>query len=104
LSKDVLQFDPDKFVLTKEDFLTILDRIRTRWSKNKTANWKLIAELEGAKFYFRLKSDEAIQKLWGEIINEVNEIMIENNIKQNEINDETNLKVFKQIRDGKKDK
>jgi len=102
MSKDILQFDPDKFVLTKKDFLQILDRIENRWKKNTKDNWKLIAEIKGAKFYFHLKSDEAIQKLWGEIINEVNEIMIENNIKQNEINEETNLKVFKQIRDSKK--
>lgn len=101
MTKDILQFDPDKFVLTKQDFLRILDKIRQRWSKNKNANWKLIAELEGAKFYFRLKSDESIRLLWGEIVKEINEIMIDNSIKVSEINDEKNLEIFKKIRDGK---
>lgn len=101
MDKDVIQFDPDKFVLTKHDFLQILDRIGERWSENKKDNWKLLIELEGAKLYFKLKSDDSIRSLWGEIVNEINEIMIDNNIKQNEINNETNLKVFKEIRDNK---
>jgi len=97
-----LSFDPDVFVLTKKDVLKILDKIETRWKKNASANLPLLMELKGAKFYFRIKSDESIRKLWSEILTEFNEICIENNIKQNEINDETNLKVFKQIRDSKK--
>jgi len=98
----VLQFDPDKFVLTKIDVLRMLDNIEARWKKNKTANLPLLMELKGAKFYFRIKSDKAIQELWSEILNEFNNIMIENNIKQNELNNENNLAVFKKIRDGKK--
>jgi hypothetical protein len=101
-SDEHLRFDPDIFVLTKNDVLKILDRIEARWKKNQTANLPLLMELKGAKFYFRIKSDEAIQRLWGEILNEFNEIIIENNIKQNEINNETNLQVFKKIRDSKK--
>lgn len=99
---DHLRFDPDVFVLTKKDVLQILDNIEKRWNKNRAHNLPLLMELKGAKFYFRIKSDKAIRELWGEILNEFNEIMIENNIKQNEINNETNLAVFKKIRDSKK--
>lgn len=81
--------------------MKILDKIEARWKKNSTANLPLLMELKGAKFYFRIKSDSSIQKLWSEILTEFNEICIENNIKQNEINDETNLATFKKIRDSK---
>jgi len=98
---DILQFDPDKFVLTKKDFLAILDRIGRRWSLNKKDNWKLMLELEGAKLYFHLKSDHAIQTLWSEIIYEINDIMILNSIEVGKLNSETSLEVFEKIRDGK---
>ena len=99
--KHILQFDPDKFVLTKKDFLKILDNIGERWSKNKRDNWKLMFELEGAKIYFHMKSDDSIRNLWGEIIREINEIMIQNSIEIGKINNDTNLKMFEKIRDGK---
>jgi len=97
----ILQFDPDKFVLTKKDFLQILDRIGERWSINKKDNWKLMLELEGAKLYFHLKSDDSIQMLWSEIIKEINEILIENTIQYEKINNVDNLKLFEQIKKGK---
>jgi len=94
----VTQFDPDKFVLTKQDFLKILDRIGNRWSVNKRDNWKLLLELEGAKIYFHMKSDDSIRKLWGEIIKEINEIMIENTIKVDELTGENMLQKFNEIK------
>lgn len=101
MTKEILQFDPDKFVLTKKDFLQILDNIGDRWSKNKKDNWKLMLELEGAKLYFHLKSDNSIQMLWTEIIKEINEILIQNTIEYGKINDDSNLKIFEQIKKGK---
>ncbi len=98
---EFIQFDPDKFVLTKKDFLGILDRIGRRWSLNKKEHWKLLLELEGAKLYFHMKSDHAIQTLWSEIITEVNDIMIENQIEIGKLNNDTNLEMFEKIRDGK---
>ncbi len=101
MDKEILQFDPDKFVLTKKDFLQILDRIGDRWSQNKKDNWKLLLELEGAKIYFHMKSDHSIQNLWGEIVREINEIMIQNSIEIGKIDSDTSLHVFEKIRDGK---
>ena len=98
---EIIQFDPDKFVLTKKDFLGILDRIGRRWSLNKKANLKLLIELEGAKLYFHLKSDEAIQTLWTEIISEINDIMNENQIEAGKLDSDSTLEVFEKIRDGK---
>ena len=98
---EFIQFDPDKFVLTKNDFLKILDRIGERWSKNKKDNWKLMLELEGAKLYFHLKSDSSIQLLWSEIIKEINEILIQNTIEYGKINDDSTLNIFEQIKKGK---
>ena len=54
------------------------------------------------KFYFRFKSDESIQKLWGEIIKEINEIMIQNSIEMTKQDQDKTLNVFSQIRKGKK--
>jgi len=102
--ENILQFDPDKFVLTKKDFLQILNNIGDRWTKNKKDNWKLMLELEGAKFYFRMKSDKSIQELWGEIIKEINEIMILNSIQMTKDDQDKTLNVFEQIREGKIDK
>ena len=101
MDKDIIHFDPDKFVLTKKDFLKILDRIGDRWSKNKKDNWKLMLELEGAKLYFHMKSDRSIQELWGEIIKEINEIMIDNQIVIGKISEDTSLNLFEKIKDGK---
>jgi len=99
--KNILQFDPDKFVLTKKDFLQILNNIGDRWQKNKKDNWKLMLELEGAKLYFRMKSDNSIRELWGEIVKEINEIMIFNSIEVTKLNNDNSLKLFEKIRDGK---
>ncbi len=100
--KETLQFDPDKFVLTKKDFLNILTNIGERWKKNKKDNFKLLIELEGAKLYFRLKSDESIRELWGEIVKEINEIMILNSIEMTKQDQDKTLDVFEQIREAKK--
>jgi hypothetical protein len=100
---DVLQFDPDKFVLTKKDFLQILNNIGERWGKNKRDNIKLLIELEGAKLYFRLKSDESIRELWGEIVKEINEIMILNSIQMTKDDQDKTLDIFDQIRKAKND-
>jgi len=99
---DVLQFDPDKFVLTKKDFINILNNIGERWKKNKKDNIKLLFELEGAKLYFRLKSDESIRELWGEIVKEINEVMILNSIEMTKNDQDKTLNIFEQIREGKK--
>jgi len=99
--KEILQFDPDKFVLTKKDFINILDNIGDRWKKNKKDNLRLLIELEGAKLYFRLKSDESIRELWGEIIREINEIMILNSIEMTKNDHDKTLDIFSQIRDKK---
>jgi len=99
--KPILQFDPDKFVLTKKDFLQILNNIGERWQKNKKENWKLMLELEGAKLYFRMKSDNSIRELWGEIVKEINEIMILNSIEVTKLDENNSLKLFEKIRDGK---
>ncbi len=99
---DILQFDPDKFILTKKDFLNILNNIGARWEKNKKDNWKLMLELEGAKLYFRFKSDESIKELWGEIVKEINEIMILNSIEMTKQDQDKTLDVFEQIREAKK--
>jgi len=100
--KIILQFDPDKFVLTKSDFLKILNNIGFRWSKNRKENWRLLLELEGAKLYFRMKSDQSIQELWGEIVKEINEIMIQNSIQMTKDDQNKTLDVFDKIRKGKK--
>jgi len=100
---DVLQFDPDKFVLTKKDFINILNNIGERWKKNKKDNFKLLIELEGAKLYFRLKSDESIRELWGEIVKEINEVMILNSIEMTKNDQDKTLDIFEQIREGKND-
>lgn len=101
-NKIILHFDPDKFVLTKNDFLQILNNIGYRWSKNRKENWRLLLELEGAKLYFRMKSDQSIQQLWGEIVKEINEIMIQNSIKMTKDDQNKTLDVFDKIRKGKK--
>jgi len=102
MKKDnILQFDPDKFVLTKKDFIHILNKIGARWENNKKDNWKLLLELEGAKLYFRFKSDESIREIWGEIIREINEIMILNSIQMTKDDQDKTLNVFEQIRKGK---
>jgi len=98
---NILQFDPDKFVLTKKDFIHILNNIGDRWSKNKKDNIKLMIELEGAKLYFRFKSEESIRELWGEIVKEINEIMILNSIQMTKDDQNKTLNVFEQIRKGK---
>ena len=98
---DILQFDPDKFVLTKKDFLQILNNIGDRWTKNKKDNWKLMLELEGAKLYFRMKSDNSIRELWGEIVKEINEIMILNSIQMTKDDQDKTLNIFEQIRNNK---
>jgi len=99
--KQPLQFDPDKFILTKNDFIRILTKIGDRWKKNKKDNLRLLIELEGAKFYFRMKSDESIRELWGEVVKEINEIMILNSIEMTKQDQDMTLNVFAQIRDGK---
>jgi hypothetical protein len=101
---DILQFDPDKFILTKKDFLQILNNIGERWTKNKKDNWKLMLELEGAKLYFRMKSDNSIRELWGEIVKEINEIMILNSIQMTKNDQDKTLNIFEQIRNAKNDK
>ena len=100
--KETLQFDPDKFILTKKDFLTILDNIGERWNKNKKDNWKLLLELEGAKLYFHFKSETAIRELWGEIVREINEIMLLNSIQMTKQDSDKTLDIFDQIRKSKK--
>lgn len=100
--KVILQFDPDKFVLTKKDFLNILNNIGERWKKNKKDNFGLVLELETAKLYFRLKSDESIRELWGEIVKEINEIMITNSVQMTKQDQDKTLDVFDQIRKSKK--
>ena len=94
------KFDPDKFVLTKQDFLNILDRIEDRWKNNKTDNWKLILEIETVKLYFKLKSDESIRVLWNEIMKEINQVLIENSIAIDKKTGENLLTTFEMIKKG----
>jgi len=97
----ILQFDPDKFVLTKADFLKILDNIEHRWKKNTKDNWKLIIEVKTAKAFFHLKSEQSIRELWGEVIKEVNEIMIENSLAVAKSNNESWAETFEKIKTRK---
>ena len=99
--KKLIAFDPDEFVLTKQDVLKILDRIENRWKQNKKDNLPLLMELKGAKFYFRIKSEESIRELWGEILNEFNEIMIENSLSIAKNNDESWADTFQKIKEKK---
>jgi len=48
-----------------------------------------------------MKSDRSIQELWGEIIKEINEIMIDNQIEIGKISEDTSLDLFEKIKDGK---
>jgi len=98
----MITFDPDKFVLTKTDFLNILDRIGNRWKKNRKDNWKLIIEIEATKVFVRMKSEESISQLWGEILIEFNEILIENSIAIDKNDGEHLLETFEKIKHGTK--
>lgn len=95
-------FDPDKFILTKQDFLNILNRIETRWKINFKENWRLILEMEGIKVYFKTKTDESIQKIWKEIIHEINEVIIDNSIAIDKKNENRLLDTFEKIKHGTK--
>jgi len=99
--RKIIQFDPDKFVLTKDDFLQILNNIGNRWSKNRKDNWRLLLEIEGAKLYFRMKSDQSIQQLWGEIIKEINSIMMENSLEIGKQNNESWVDTFNKLKTKK---
>lgn len=97
-----MSFDPDKFILAKNDVLNILNRIDNRWKKNFKANYREIFEMQAVKLYFKSKSEESISKLWTEIINEIHEIMIDNSIKIDELDENSLLETFTKIRDGTK--
>ena len=95
-------FDPDQLVLSKEDVLQMLDAIKSRWSKNKKDNFKLLLSIEGMKVYIRMSSDETIKAIWTEILNGFNELLIENSIAVAKGNNENWATTFEKIKNSKK--
>ena len=96
------QFNPDDLVLTKQDVLSMLDDIESRWKKNKKDNWKLILSLNGMKAYVSLSSEETIKALWSEIVRGFNELLIENSLAIAKGNDESWAETFEKIKQSKK--
>ena len=96
------QFNPDDLVLTKQDVLSMLDDIESRWRQNKKENWKLILSLNGMKAYISLSSEETIKALWSEIVKGFNELLIENSLAIAKGNDESWAETFEKIKQSKK--
>jgi len=75
-----IKFNPDELKLSKKDIIEIMNSIGSRWSQDKIRNSQFIISLEAMKIGIRLMKEEAITKLWIEIINGFNELIYENAI------------------------
>jgi|SRR5579872_1198565 len=70
--------DPDRLILTKKDIVEYLDSIIDRWKKNLGANYKAIVSAYGMKGYILVTDEDTIKKVWTEILNGFNELLMKN--------------------------
>lgn len=71
-------FDPDEFLLSKKQILTIMDAIGSRWNKStiaKLKNAKFTIGLEAMKIGINLTSEDVIKQIWRDIIIGFNELV-----------------------------
>ena len=95
------QFNPDDLVLTKQDVLSLLDDIESRWKDNKKSNWKLILSIQGMKAYISLSSEETIKAVWSEIVKGFNELLMKNSLAIAKGNNESWAETFEKIKKSK---
>ena len=76
-SKKNQQFNPDDLVISKQDVLSMLDDIESRWKQNKKDNWKFLASLGMMKAGIHMTGEDTIKAIWSEIVKGFNELMME---------------------------
>lgn len=74
-------YDPDKLYLTKEQIISVGDKLISRWQQNATANRKIILITRAAQWFARRYSEQEIEQYYKEFLIEVFEIMQQNALK-----------------------
>jgi hypothetical protein len=64
----LIELNPDKLNLTKQDLLNFLDACLIEWKKNKVANFKYILAMEIMRAQVKITSESVLKKIWGKII------------------------------------
>ena len=62
------KFNPERFVLTKQDVLDYMSLIQKRWEKNKVKNAIYISGLLGIRAMTMASPEGLIKKFWGEVL------------------------------------
>lgn len=73
--KDPLKFDPDELMLTKDQILSILEAIKTRWKKNRKGNALNLIALTTFTTSMHFIDEKTLQVIWRDIINATNELI-----------------------------
>lgn len=71
-------YDPEKFNLTKQQVLDIIDRRIKEWNKNKRANMEYILEGYAVKLLVKRANEEKFKHFWRMLISDIDAIRYEN--------------------------
>ena len=60
-------FDPDRFVLTKQEIVEFCDRVLEKWNKNPKANTQNIMAMNAVKMSVLWTDEDSLKSIWSEI-------------------------------------
>lgn len=80
MRKPKLAYNPDEFILTKDDILFFVDQIIKYWNKHPIENFKLITGARLQKAGIQFQSEESIQSTWSMLIKVILHLQRENGL------------------------
>ncbi len=84
LTKKKLQkeFDPDRFVLTKQEILEFCDDVLEKWEKKPKENAQNIFAMSAVRMSVQWTDEDSLKAIWGEILKWAFALMYKNAIAQ----------------------
>jgi len=75
-------FDPDRFVLTKQEIVEFCDRVLEKWNKNPKENAQNIVAMNAVKLGVIWTDENSLKSIWSEILNWAFTLLYKNAIAQ----------------------
>ena len=74
--------DVESLQISKDDLFKVVDALIHRWSKNRKANYAVIAGAHAFKLGVRAVGDDKFAELWAEMVRFSNEMLAYNEMKR----------------------
>lgn len=74
----VTRYNPDEFILSKQDVMDLVDAVILFWKKNPKENALYIAGLKTMKFALYVTPERSVKKIWNTLLHFIFRIQYEN--------------------------